>query len=154
VITALNCLLVHYGAGRHIQTMSLDDIKTTIKLGFATRITYQVCLMTTKISICLFYYRIFQDRWSKVFVWTMIAFLVLFTIPLTFALMFRCRPFAGRKPSAIYPFLCKSSHVSGAWSLIPTKCRSDEPYLYAGTILNVIADIALLVFVVPKISES
>jgi len=42
----------------------------------------------------------------------------------------------------------------GTWSLIPAKCASNVPPLYASAILNILADVVLLVFVIPKIGVS
>ena len=42
----------------------------------------------------------------------------------------------------------------GTWSLIPAKCASSVPPLYASAILNILADVVLLVFVIPKIGAS
>lgn len=94
-LTVVNCLLTRYGSGRHIETMTLNDIKITIKLGFAARILYQFTLMTTKLAVCAFYYRVFTDRGSKIVIWSMAAAITIFSIPLLCSHVFRCHPIEG-----------------------------------------------------------
>ncbi len=111
VLTILNCVLVKYGAGRHIVTLTLHDIKMTIVLGFLCRVVYQFMLMTTKFAVCAFYLRIFQDRTSKIFIWVMIAATAGFTIPLFFGIMFRCNPVGGVFPQYIL-LVTKAYYIS------------------------------------------
>ncbi|KAE9365448.1 hypothetical protein N431DRAFT_101027 [Stipitochalara longipes BDJ] len=134
-LTVINCLLTRYGSGKHIETLTLNDIVITIKLGFVARVLYQFTLLSTKLSICAFYYRVFTDRTSKRAIWLMAAAVTIFSIPLLLTLIFRCHP------------------IEGAWSMTPSKCTSDIPPLYASAILNILADVTLLAFVIPKIAS-
>jgi len=94
-LTAINCLLTRYGSGKHVETLTLNDILITIKLGFVARILYQFTLMSTKLAICGFYYRVFTDNTSKKVIWVMAAAIMLFSIPLLLTLIFQCHPIEG-----------------------------------------------------------
>jgi hypothetical protein len=97
-LTILNCILTRYGAGKHIQNpinQDLSNMKHQLQLTFVSRIVYQMSLMTTKIAICEFYRRIFTDRRSRIFVWTAIASVMAFSIPLTLSVVFECSPISG-----------------------------------------------------------
>jgi hypothetical protein len=72
-----------------------------MRLGFASRELYQVCLGTTKLGICAFYLRIFQDRVSKVIIRSTMGFVVLFTLGLSLGIIFQCKPIAGMVTNAL-----------------------------------------------------
>jgi hypothetical protein len=112
---------------------------------------YQLALWTTKLAVYAFCRRVFQDRWSKIFVWSMMGIISAFELPLILAAIFQCKPIGGETFYKI--FFYNSSHPIGAWSAIPSKCMSNVPSLYASVILNISADVALLGFVLPKIGE-
>lgn len=95
VVTALNLALARDGAGRHLVVQDLSKLGSTILLGFIGRILYLAALCTTKIAICAFYRRVFQDRWSKIFVYTMMGIVTAFTVPLIIGAIFQCKPIEG-----------------------------------------------------------
>ena len=99
----MNCILVSHGAGRHLVVQNLDDLPPTLLLGFLSRIMYQLVLWTTKLAICAFYRRVFQDRWSKIFVWSMMAIVPAFSLPLVILSVFHCKPIEGKLPYIIIP---------------------------------------------------
>ena len=101
-LTAINCILTHHGSGKHVETLTLNDIIIAIKLGFVGRILYQFSLMSTKFAICAFYHRVFTDSTSKKVIWLMAALITLFSVPLLFILMFQCRPVEGTVGVATY----------------------------------------------------
>jgi hypothetical protein len=94
-LTALNWVLTKHGAGRHLLAQNPEDLGLSFKLGFAGRIMYQVSLVTTKLAICTFYLRVFQDRWSKIFVWSVIGCVLAYGVPFVLFPFFACRPIEG-----------------------------------------------------------
>jgi len=82
ILTILDCVLTRYGAGRHIQTLTLADIRPQNILAYTVRLIYQLFLRGTKLGICFFYLRVFPDRNSRYIIFGLIAFIILFTIPL------------------------------------------------------------------------
>lgn len=93
----LGIILSQHGAGRHlIAAGDLEDLKITVLAGFLARLAYLLVLWTTKLAICSFYGRVFQDKWSRIFVWTMMGVLTAYSLPLFLAAIFQCRPIEGK----------------------------------------------------------
>jgi hypothetical protein len=90
-------LLVHFGAGRHIQLFTLNDATQAMKLGFVCKMLYTFTLGTTKLGVCAFYTRIFPDRKSRMVMYTIATFIVLSTIPIMVAHVTRCNPSSGMR---------------------------------------------------------
>ena len=90
-LTILNGLLTARGTGAQIS----EDVSLTMRLGFASRELYQICLGTTKLGICAFYLRIFQDRIARVIIRSVMGFVALFTAALSLGIIFQCRPIYG-----------------------------------------------------------
>ncbi|KAH6665666.1 hypothetical protein B0J14DRAFT_209952 [Halenospora varia] len=131
-LAAGNCLLTRFGVGHHSIFSSVDDIISILKLAFASQLIYQFVLAVTKVGICLFYLRIFNDRTSKLSVYGLIAFVVLTFLPVQFAVVFRCHP------------------VSDAWTIVSPNCGLQNPIVYASAACNIVADIMLMAFVIPR----
>lgn len=107
-----------------------------MKLAFATRIVYQYVLCVTKIGICAFYLRVFQDKGSKRLVYLLLAFIAIPFIVIEAYYIFSCKP------------------ISAAWNplLLADHCLPQMPSCFANTVLNVIADILVMAFLLPRIS--
>lgn len=134
-LAAISCLFVEYGAGHHQDLSTSADMIATKKLTFANRIVYQFVLGTTKLGICSFYLRIFQDKWSKRFIYALLAFILVAALTMEFTIIFSCKP------------------VSDAWALGEKDCLPPQPSYIGNTIANVFSDLALMAFVIPKICE-
>jgi uncharacterized membrane protein len=127
-------MLTRYGAGKHIQTLTLADIQPQDILAYTVRLIYQLVLSGTKLGICFFYLRVFSDRNSRYIIFGLIAFIVLFTIPLILVQIFQCKP------------------VTDAWAIFDANCPVDElTIVYVTGAFNICGDTFLLAFVVPKI---
>lgn len=109
--------------------------------------------MTTKFAVCAFYLRVFTDRTSKIIIWAMFAFIAVFSVPLLFALIFRCHPIKGTSHEIGRSYFVIELKIIGAWSMTPADCASQLPPLYSSAILNIFADVGLLSFVIPRIGE-
>jgi hypothetical protein len=130
----LSCAEVKFGAGRHASIFTMEDNIQALKLAFAYRINYQFALVTTKLSICAFYLRIFEDLKSIYTIHTYMGFVGLYTLALQLALLFQCSP------------------ISGAWSMRPARCINLNSLFYASEVFSILADALLLVFIIPRIS--
>jgi hypothetical protein len=116
--------------------MTSESLAPTQKLAFAARILYQIVIGTTKISICFFNLRVFRDRVSRYCMIALIISISIFTIALTFSIIFQCIP--------IYSF----------WDITVTAvCRSQNPIIIASVVCNIVTDIILLAFVLWRISK-
>ena len=134
-ITVLNCLFVNHGSGRHQDALSNEDSIKAARMSYAARILYQVVLGTTKIGLCAFYLRVFSDRKSKILIYGMMSFVVLFASPLVLYVIVACRPLT----------------IEGQRT--PLVCDSNTPDIYVSAICNILTDSLLLLFVVPRIRK-
>src|SRR4051812_9987380 len=91
-MTSLYCLQVRYGAGKHIMDISSSDVEASLKLQYATLLMYNIVNYTTKVSICLFYLRIFRNRITRWVSYLTITFLSAYTIALELVSIFQCVP--------------------------------------------------------------
>ncbi|KAE9364430.1 hypothetical protein N431DRAFT_563737 [Stipitochalara longipes BDJ] len=131
-LAVLDCLFVKFGTGHHSSLQTLSDVLATLKLAFASRVVYQFVICTTKLGICTFYLRVFQDKRSKMLIYSLLGFIIITALVIELAFIFACKP------------------VSGAWA-IPQTCASPFASFYANTITSVMADVALMVFVIPRV---
>jgi hypothetical protein len=79
--------------------------------------------------------RVFQDKQSKRVIYSLLGFIAITALVIELAFLFSCKP------------------VSGAWAIPPT-CASPLASFYANTITGVIADVALMVFVIARVCMS
>ncbi len=100
-LTTLNGILTARTPVTQEKVQTTEEIELAMRLGFASRELYQVCLGTTKLGICTFYLRIFQDRVSKVIIRSTMFFIVIFTLGLSLGIFFQCEPISGMNPRAI-----------------------------------------------------
>lgn len=128
-----------YGSGRHIQFVLADGNVFAIRLilAFVSRILFQAVLGATKIGTCELYLRVFQDRTSKMIIRCIEGFIALYTIALLCDIVFRC------------------THIPDAWLPGGTlrTCHAQIPGLYTNTACNIMADILLVGFAIPRISK-
>ncbi|KAF6218804.1 hypothetical protein HO133_005347 [Letharia lupina] len=118
------------GVGRHFETVPESSVVLLFKTTVAYEILYCVCVTLIKISILLFYYRLFGVR--KAFKYTCYALLALVTcwcIAIVFSNIFQCIP------------------VEAAW-IRPyphSKCINNNASLLGTAVTNVFLDIVILV---------
>jgi hypothetical protein len=134
-LAVLDALFVKFGTGHHSSLQTLPDVRATLKLAFASRLVYQFVICTTKLGICTFYLRVFQDKRSKMLIYLLLGFIIITALVIELAFIFACKP------------------VSGAWA-IPQTCASPFASFYTNTITSVMADVALMVFVIPRVRKS
>jgi hypothetical protein len=132
-------MFTRYGSGRHQSTLPLKNIVPQLQLALAQRLTYQIVVGTTKISLCFFYLRVFTDRKAKMISYAIMIFVSCYTIALFFVSLLGCVP------------------VSDIWSLAPkghcTGARGRLIVIYTSGAVNILTDIFLLIFVIPKICK-
>ncbi|KAI5455601.1 hypothetical protein BGZ63DRAFT_368667, partial [Mariannaea sp. PMI_226] len=131
-LSILNCICVTYGMGSHQYLQNAAEAVTTAWLSYALRLIYQLVLGTTKLGICMFYLRVFQDRTSQILVFSMIGFICLFTVPLEIYVALRCRE--------VDPLVSNS-----------LTCVHNTPDLYLFAICSIISDALLVIFVIPRV---
>lgn len=136
IMTFLNILLIPLGIGRHIGSISPPSISQISKITFSGQMIYQLVLALTRLAMCIFYVKIFQDKWSRRLVYGLIALTSIGFLAVEFATLFRCQP----------------THL--AWKLgdVGTKgtCHNPVPIYYASILYNIVSDFLLLGFVIPR----
>ncbi|OBT64857.1 hypothetical protein VE03_06448 [Pseudogymnoascus sp. 23342-1-I1] len=133
--TALNCSITFYGIGRHVSVQVMENAVRVLVISYGTRILYQCILATTKIAILTLYLRIFTDAKSKVIVYGMITFVVLYTIPCLLLLIFECTPLYDSWNPLRFPRTCVNLTI--------------QVFMSAG--FNILLDLLMIAFAVPRV---
>lgn len=98
-------------------------------------IIYVVCLSLTKISILLFYHRIFVKGWFLKCVKITIAFVLLYAISFAIVLLCQCDP------------------ISATWDrdIYPRKCLNLHTIVYANASISILQDFLVLILPIPEL---
>ena len=80
------------GFGQHISYLSLEQVEDTLKWAWASEIVLFFVLPLTKISICLFIFRIKDKRWLRLFLYSLMAGLVVTNGICFILLLAQCHP--------------------------------------------------------------
>jgi hypothetical protein len=132
-MAVITCISVKFGFGRHNSVQAFDDINPSLTLAFASRLTYQVSLGTTKLGLGAFYLRILPDRISRYATYLLMGFTILYTLPLGLVTIFQCSP------------------IAGAWSTISAKCINISAIFIASAVCSMVTDVLLLALIIPRI---
>lgn len=139
-LTVLSCLQTRYGAGQHLASVPLSNLKPSLQLAYATLLLYNLTLCLTKVSISLFYLRVFADRWNKPLSLAALTFVVAYTVPLEIVSVAQCRPVAGVWDRAA--LVAEGKEVT---------CIDTIPAFYTSAVCNILADAWLIVHAVPRV---
>lgn len=135
----MNCVLAtlgtRYGEGMHEINIPPDYVVPALKLNYATAPIYQASLCFTKLSICVFYLRVFTTtKRARYHVYALIAFLLAFSIPLELTLILSCVP-----PRKVW------------LPSTPGHCLDEIIGFWTSFACNLASDIWLIVFAAPRI---
>jgi hypothetical protein len=138
-LTSVICVLAKRGVGHHVVDVPFSNSYIIQVLGFCVRIIHIVILTTTKLSICIFYRRIFQDSFSNISSIALMAFMTVFTVALFIDGFFAC-------------------NIGGAfWAPPARKCwnptyaKSIPFSVYGSAALSIAVDLLLMAFAVWKV---
>jgi hypothetical protein len=81
------------------------------------------------------------------------GFIATFTLALSLGIIFQCRPIEGTIPLLFFSFEKAANILVGDWNNIPAVCGNQDPGIIASGIVNILADILLLIFVIPRIRK-
>lgn len=123
------------GFGHHMIFIPASNIVPSLLMAWIARLTYQFVLFIVKLGMCVFYLRVFQDRTSKIIIYSIMGFLIGSFIPVQLLTVFWCTP------------------VADAWSVDSPHCMPRNPTVYFNAISNIITDISLMAFVIPRIGN-
>ncbi|KAH6709116.1 hypothetical protein BKA61DRAFT_738186 [Leptodontidium sp. MPI-SDFR-AT-0119] len=89
-----------------------------------------------KVSILLFYLRVFPVPWIQVVTWILIAITLLHGVAFFFAILFQCTPVA----------MLWNPHIQG-------NCIQLETIIFPGAIFSILEDLAILLLPIPCLSK-
>lgn len=81
------------------------------------------------------------------------GFIATFTFALSIGIVFQCQPIYGTFPNKII-YLFNTNVQIGDWNDIPDKCGNQTPGIVTSGAVNILADILLLLFVIPRIRKN
>ncbi|KAI0873270.1 hypothetical protein GGS24DRAFT_402324 [Hypoxylon argillaceum] len=118
-----------YGLGKHVADIPPDtDFITSNILFYAHQPIYYISVSLTKVSIILFYFRIFPQQSYRAFLWVMMVIVILTGVTTTIAGLFQCNP------------------IARAWNIdIPGSCFNQPALFFANGALNIGEDLILYV---------
>ncbi|CEL08182.1 hypothetical protein ASPCAL11334 [Aspergillus calidoustus] len=137
IVTQVLCLYgyAHGGIGLHMWNITPQMFLNFQKGIFAAGVVYVPALALAKASLIILYYRIVgQQRLYRFALYGIAAIVVGYSIAITFALIFACRP------------------IAKAWNGALEGTCIDQNGLYAATaVTNTVTDVALIVVPIPVV---
>nr|XP_036584369.1 uncharacterized protein CTRU02_05444 [Colletotrichum truncatum]KAF6793887.1 hypothetical protein CTRU02_05444 [Colletotrichum truncatum] len=115
--------------GVHAWELSIERYQTFMTLVYTAAPIYLLSGSSAKISLLVFYKRIFPPRWLQWSVWTLCGVIVAYTAGIFFPLIFACRPIA----KSWDPRITNGACINGATLYIAT------------AVANIISDVFVLV---------
>lgn len=123
------------GFGTHYWNVELAAGTKLIQLFYVVQQLYILIQVFAKISILLFFSRIFPARWFQLTVRCSIAFLLIHGLVFLLVIVFQCTP------------------ISSTWdrSNPDRKCLNVTAIGYAGAVLSIVEDLVILVLPIPEL---
>ncbi|KAI4085851.1 MAG: hypothetical protein LQ348_007451 [Seirophora lacunosa] len=92
--TVANVYQVANGTGRHIETLTPEQLSEFIKWTFVEGVAFVISTCFVKLSVCTFILRLIDKtrRIMHYFVYVLMGFLIVSTLGLVIALLAQCRP--------------------------------------------------------------
>lgn len=128
-IDIASVLLVHYGIGRHITTLTPDDISSYLKVLWTGSFLYAPCIALIKLSILSLYMAAFPSRYMRLSCWIIGSLVAAWGIALCITGLLACIP------------------IHKSWSLNPLepgRCIDTYAYYFGLQIPNILSDFAIL----------
>lgn len=131
--------MANFGLGKDIWTVPFDDITAILKIYFFDEDLYLTALPLVKISILLFYLRIFPQTWFRYACLATMAACVGYGIAFLLVSVFQCQPID-----------LAWNHWDGEH---PGKCNDINAQGWTSAALNVVLDIVVLALPMPVIAK-
>jgi hypothetical protein len=123
---------IYYGLGRH-QVFSRNQA-TSAKVFMAAATLYVPTISTTKISILLFYRRLFPHQRFRQLVWFLVVFTAAYMVAMSLATLLECTP------------------VDYAWNpMLDGQCVNINKMTLVGGAINVATDFVVLLMPMPLV---
>lgn len=131
--------MANFGLGKDIWTVPFDNITAILKIYYFDEDLYLTALPLVKISILLFYLRIFPQIWFRYACFATMAACVGYGIAFFLVSVFQCQPLD-----------LAWNHWDGEH---PGKCNDINAQGWTSAALNVVLDIVVLVLPMPVIAK-
>ncbi|GME32029.1 cfem domain-containing protein [Neofusicoccum parvum] len=136
-LTAGAILLAKNGLGKDIWTLPFHSIDATLYIFYIQEHLYIICTVLVKLSLLLFYFRIFPDAMFRKVVGATLIFALCFGVSALFAFAFQCTP------------IDRSWH--GWDDEHPGTCVNINALVLTAAALNICADFWIIVLPIPGI---
>lgn len=136
VLSILFCVATEYGQGYRLENVPLDLLANSFSITYITLILYQLALCFTKLSILVFYLRVFPARRERLLSWGTIIFMAVASIPILIVDILQCNP------------ATQSSFFSP-----DVVCLPPMPILITSTVVHTILDGWLIIMVIPVVTS-
>ncbi|KAL9030590.1 MAG: hypothetical protein Q9196_001296 [Gyalolechia fulgens] len=131
--TVANVYQVANGTGRHIETLTTEQLSEFIKWTFVEGVAFVISTCFVKVSVCIFILRLIDKtrRNMRHFIYVLMGFLIVSTLGLVIALLAQCRPL-----KALYVLdmkgKCYSKYVSTAVAYVQAAINVFTDFTCAG----------------------
>ncbi|KAJ4004266.1 hypothetical protein NW752_011880 [Fusarium irregulare] len=102
-VQTLLMVACNYGFGQHIEKLTTTDKMIALKLFYISQIFYKLTMNLAKISMLLFYLRIFVHRWFRRCCFTLIGLVTCYTIAAVTLSILQCNPIIGAWDKSMNP---------------------------------------------------
>lgn len=103
--------ITYFGLGADTVDVSAEDLVVWFKIQFGTECCYLIVGALVKFSLTIFILRLFPNKSIHIAGLSIMAFIAVFTIAMTFALAFQCRPAHAAYDKSITDAECWSPHT-------------------------------------------
>lgn len=122
------------GYGRHIDDLSISERRAALKWFFVAQTPYKVVVALNKVTLVLFYKRIFVSQSFNIAAHLVMGIVVTYGIAGVVATIFQCIP------------------IAGSWDKsIDARCINSDSFWIAYAVLNILTDVMVLALPVPSI---
>ncbi|KAH9206073.1 hypothetical protein DL95DRAFT_488616, partial [Leptodontidium sp. 2 PMI_412] len=124
------------GLGLHVWDVEAENVATIIKLYWIMRQFYVLVQVLLKVSILIFYLRVFPVRWMQISTWLIIAYMLLHGVAFFIPVIVQCRP------------------IARLWDKrIEGSCIPLVDLLIPGAVFSILEDVVILILPIPSISK-
>jgi hypothetical protein len=127
-------LAISHGYGMHKDDLTPQQLHTALRWFFIAQSPYKVVVCLNKVSVILFFLRLFTGRRFRVACWICMAVVVAWSIGTIAATILQCVPIAGSWDKSIHAV-----------------CINSDAFWLAYAILNVLTDALVLTLPLPQI---
>lgn len=103
--------ITYFGLGADTVHVSPEDLVVWFKIQFGTECCYLIVGALVKFSLTIFILRLFPNKSIRIAGISIMAFIAVFTIAMTFALAFQCQPVNAGYDKSITDAKCWTPHI-------------------------------------------